>query len=185
MSSPAAHWATVYTQLRALAARRLAGERAGHTLTATALVHEAYLKLSAAAPRDWADVGQFYAAAAEAMRQLLVDHARARLTSKRGGGRVGGGGPARRPITEALATVATVAESADPEQVLALDAAVTRLAAVEPDAAAVVRLRFYAGLTVGQTADASGLSTATVKRKWTYARAWLYRELSAEPASIK
>jgi RNA polymerase sigma factor (TIGR02999 family) len=150
----------------------MASERPGHTLSATALVHDVYLKLAATAPDRWADAAHFYAAAAEAMRHLLVDHARARLAAKRGSG------AAARPLTEALASVATVAESADPDQVLALDHAVTRLDAVSPDAAAVVRLRFYAGLSVEATAAALALSPATVKRKWAYARAWLFPELS-------
>ncbi len=168
-----ADWPAVYDRLRALAASRLARERVGHTLTATALVHEVYLKLADADPARWGDPGHFFTAAAEAMRHLLVDHARARLTAKRGGG------AGRRTLTDALATVATVAESADPDQVLALDHAVTRLDQLSPDAAAVVRLRFYAGLSVEQTAATLAVSTATVKRKWAYARAWLFGHLSA------
>ena len=171
---PAADWTAVYDQLRGLAARRLASERAGHTLQATALVHEVYVKLAGVDPDRWADAGHFYAAAAEAMRHLLADHARARLAAKRGGG------SARLPLTAAMASVATVAESADPDQVLALDHAVTRLDRVDADAAAVVRLRFYAGLSVERTAATLAMSPATVKRKWAYARAWLYRELSSD-----
>ena len=107
------------------------------------------------------------------MRHLLVDHARGKRAAKRGGG------GSARPLTEALASVAAVAEAADPDQVLALDHAVTRLDAVSPDAGAVVRLRFYAGLSVERTAATLALSPATVKRKWAYARVWLFRELSA------
>ena len=163
----------VYDALRKLAAQRLAGERAGHTLSATALVHDVYLRLAGESPERWADTAHFFNAAAEAMRRVLVDHARARRADKRGGRRE------RLPLT-AVMDVATVAESADPDQVLALDAAVRQLEAVSPEAGAVVRLRFYAGLGVEQTAAALGLSPATVKRRWTYARAWLFAALSAD-----
>jgi RNA polymerase sigma factor (TIGR02999 family) len=153
----------VYQQLRKAAELGLMGERAGHTLSATALVHEAYLKLVGPREVPWAGKGHFYAAAAEAMRRILIDHAR---------GRHGGD---RRRLAE-LGDFAAVA-AADPEQILAVDAALTRLESEDPEAAAVVRLRFYAGLSVEQTAEALGLSPRTAARVWAYARAVLYRDL--------
>ena len=164
----------VYDALRDLAARRLASERPGHTLQATALVHEVYLKLAADAPPGrWVDATHFYRAAAEAMRHLLVDHARARGSAKRGGGR------GRVPLTEVL-DVATLADAADPDDVLAVVAAVDRLAAVNAEAAEVVRLRFYAGMTEAEVAAALGTTDRTVRRKWTVARAWLFDELAKQ-----
>jgi RNA polymerase sigma factor (TIGR02999 family) len=162
----------VYEALRKLAEQRLAAERSGHTLQATALVHEVYLKLAGESPDRWNDTAHFYRAAAEAMRRVLVDHARARLADKRGGNRE------RVPLTEAMADVATLAESTDPDQILVLERALVRLESVSPAAAQVIKLRFYAGLTVEQTAAAAGISVATVHRKWAYARLFLFRELS-------
>lgn len=153
----------VYDQLRKAAQNNLAGERANHTLSATALVHEAYLKLVGPREVPWAGKGHFYAAAAEAMRRILIDHARSRHSGQ------------RRQLTE-LGDIAALA-AADSEQIVAVDAAVTRLESEDPDAAAVVRLRFYAGLSVEETAQALGLSPRTVARVWTYARAILYRDL--------
>ena len=164
----------VYDALRKLAARRLASERAGHTFHATALVHDVYLKLAAESPDRWADTAHFYRAAAEAMRHLLVDHARTRSRDKRGGGR------ARVPLTEAMNVATLAADAADPDDLLALDPAVDRLAAVDPALAEVVRLQFYAGLSVLQTAAAMATSDRNVRRLWTFARAWLFRELSRE-----
>ena len=166
----------VYEALRSLAERRLAAERPGHTLQATALVHDVYLKLAVEAPDRWADTAHFYHAAADAMRHLLVDHARARKAAKRGGGR------GHAPLTEAANVASLAVDAADPDDVLALDAAVARLAAESPTAADVVRLRFYAGLTVEQTAAALGVTGRTVERKWTFARAWLFRALSRPDA---
>ena len=159
----------VYAELRSLARRRMAEERAGHTLQATALVHEAYLKLMGGDDAPWQDRRQFFFAAAEAMRQILIDHARARSGLKRGGGRK------RVP----LSVVDLAADDQIPE-ILALDEAVSRLEKESPDVAAVVRLRFYAGLSVGETAEALGISPRTVKREWTYARARLFRELGSD-----
>ncbi|OWY71767.1 hypothetical protein B7486_08860 [cyanobacterium TDX16] len=156
----------VYEQLRKAAQQQLSGERSGHTLSATALVHEAYLKL--AGPRDiaWAGRGHFYAAAAQAMRRILVDHARSK------------GGRGTRPVPlQDIGDVAALVE-ADSEQILAVEAAVARLETEDPEAAAVVRLRFFAGLSVDQAAETLGLSPRTAARLWAYARAVLFRALS-------
>ena len=155
----------VYEQLRRAAQLDLAQERIGHTLSATALVHEAYMKLVGPREVAWASRGHFYAAAAEAMRRILVDHARAR--GRRGGNAV--------PLTE-LVDVAALA-GAGSEQILAVDEALGRLERDDPEAAAMVRLRFYAGLSVDDAAAALGLSPRTAARMWTYARAALYRDL--------
>ena len=157
----------VYAELRNLARRRMANERAGHTLQATALVHEAYLKLLGGNGNPWTSPKQFFFAAAEAMRQILIDHARARAVLKRGGGKK------RVPLS-----VIDLASDEQIPQILALDEAISRLEKVSPDVAAVVRLRFYAGLSVEETAEALGISPRTVKREWTYARARLFRELT-------
>jgi len=159
----------VYAELRELARRRMASQPPEHTLQATALVHEAYLKLVGRSDVRWVDRSHFYFAAAEAMRQILVDSARGRARLKRGGGR------ARSPLS-----VADLAAEQDPDQILAVDEALCRLEAQWPDAAAVVRLRFYAGLSVEETARALDVSERTVHREWTYARAWLARELGPE-----
>jgi len=159
----------VYAELRELARRRMASQPPEHTLQATALVHEAYLKLVGGSDVRWADRSHFYFAAAEAMRQILIDSARGRARLKRGGGR------ARSPLS-----VADLAAEQDPDQILAVDEALCRLEAQWPDAAAVVRLRFYAGLSVEETARALDVSERTVHREWTYARAWLARELGPE-----
>jgi RNA polymerase sigma factor (TIGR02999 family) len=155
----------VYDELRKAAQRRLAGEAGGQTLSATALVHEAYLELVGSRDLPWAGRGHFYAAAAEAMRRILIDRAQAR---KGRGGRA-------KPLTE-IGDVAALAE-ADSERILAVDEAVTRLEVDYPEAAAVVRLRFYAGLSAADTAKALGISSKTAARLWTYARAVLYLSL--------
>jgi len=167
----------VYERLRELARRRMADERAGHTLEATALVHEVYLRLvpGAGAGDDaipWRDRAHFFFAAADAMRRILIEHARSRDAKKRGGGRT------RVPLTNVL-DLAAAAEDQFPE-ILSLDDAVSRLEKMSPSVAAVVRLRFYAGLSEDETAQAMGVSTRTVQREWTYARAWLSRELESE-----
>lgn len=161
----------VYAQLRAAAARAMAAERRDHTLQPTALVHEAYLKLLGPREKPWAHRAHFYAAAAEAMRQILIDRARARGRRKRGGGGVG----VKHPLDEAP----TLAESGvdDSHDFIALDAAICRLELQDPRAAQVVRLKFYAGLTIEQIACALDLSERTVKNDWAFARAWLEREL--------
>ena len=158
----------VYDQLRELARHRMAEERAGHTLQATALVHEAYLRLVGDRPAGWAGRAHFFHAAAEAMRRILIEHARARGRVKRGGG-------AER-LRVPLSVIDLAAEN-DPGEILDLDEAVCRLESESPDVAAVVRLRFYAGLTIEETAEALGISPQSVKRDWAYARAWLFHQL--------
>jgi RNA polymerase sigma factor (TIGR02999 family) len=158
----------VYEQLRRAAQLDLARERRDHTLSATALVHEAYLKLVGPREVAWANRAHFYAAAAEAMRRIVLDYARAH--GRRGGARV--------PIDE-VRDVASIA-GADSEQILAVDEAIERLASDDPEAAAVVRLRFYAGLSVDEAAAATGLSPRTAARLWSYARAVLFRELRSD-----
>lgn len=159
----------VFEQLRKAAQLMMVSERSGHTLSATALVHEAYLKL--AGPREvaWAGRGHFYAAAAEAMRRILLDHAKAKGRVKRGGGR-------GRVEVRDLADLA-VAES---EDILRFDDEFRRLESEDPESAAVVRLRFFAGLSVEHTAAALGISPSTVDRRWAFARAWLARRLACE-----
>jgi RNA polymerase sigma factor (TIGR02999 family) len=155
----------VYAQLRKAAQLQMGGERRGHILSATALVHEAYLKLVGPREVPWAGRGHFYVAAAQAMRRILLDHARSRA------GRVQG--------QVRLSDIGDVAalSPADSEQIVAVDRAMARLEAGDPEAAAVVRLRFYAGLSVEQAAAALGLSPRTAARLWTHARAVLFRDL--------
>lgn len=158
----------VYDELRRLAAQKLAQEKPGQTLQATALVHEAYLRLvgsgDASAPREqhWDGRGHFFAAAAEAMRRILVDNARRKRTAKHGGG--------RRRVD--LDDVEAVADTRSPD-LLALDGALTKLAAEDPVKAQLVNLRYFAGLSVQEAADALGISRATADRYWAYARTWL------------
>lgn len=161
----------VYEQLRRAAEVQMAGERRDHTLSATALVHEAYLRLVGPREIPWQSRAHFYAAAAEAMRRVLLDHAKARARIKRGG-------PGRR--TESVADIADLA-ACDSEEVVRFDEVFRRLEIESPEGAAVARLRFFAGLSVEQTAAALGLSTSTVDRRWAFARAWLFRELNAAP----
>lgn len=162
----------VYAQLRKAAQIHMDGERAGHTLSATALVHEAYLKLAGPREVPWTGRGHFYAAAAEAMRQILLDHAKARLRLKRGGGQEA----VRIADPTAFADVAGLAQQ-DPEHIVRFDDLLRRLEGESPDGAAIVRLRFFAGLSVEQTAQALALSTNTVDRRWAFARAWLFQRL--------
>lgn len=156
----------VYDQLRKAAQRDLIGDRERPSLSATLLVHEAYLKLIGPRQIPWANRAHFYAAAAEAMRRILLDHARKHARR---------GGPAR-PLTE-ITDVQALADS-DPEHIIALDAALTKLETEDPEAAAIVRLRFFAGLSVEQAAEAMGVSARSAARLWTYARASLYRAMT-------
>ncbi len=158
----------VYDELRHLAAQRLAHEKPGHTLQPTALVHEAYLRLvDADRAGGWNSRGHFFAAAAEAMRRILVESARRRRALRRGGGR-------RR---QALADV-DLALPEPSDDLLALDEALGKLAGLHPDKAALVKLRYFAGLTMEQAAQALGISPATAHRWWNYALAWLHQELA-------
>jgi RNA polymerase sigma factor (TIGR02999 family) len=163
----------VYDELRKLAAQRLAQEKPGQTLQATALVHEAYLRLVGPDPaRTWDGRGHFFAAAAEAMRRILVDNARRKQARKRGGDQ-------RRADLNLDALVAPGPEI----DLLALDAALDRLAERDPQKARLVELRYFAGLTGDQAAAVLGISSSSVDRQWTYTRAWLRRELglAADP----
>jgi RNA polymerase sigma factor (TIGR02999 family) len=157
----------VYQELRKLAHARMRQERAEHTLQATALVHEAYLRLVGSREADWANRAHFFHAAAEAMRRILIEHARAKAGPVRGGGRQ------RLPLD-----VVDLATHADPTQILALDEAICRLEKKDPDSARVVRLRFFAGLSIDEIAKTVGTSTRTVKRDWAFARAFLLRALN-------
>jgi RNA polymerase sigma factor (TIGR02999 family) len=158
----------VYEELRKLAARRVAHERPGQTLSATALVHEAYLRLVGNGEEPhWNSRGHFFAAAAEAMRRLLVEKARRKSRARHGGGRA-------RMDLEGLDVVA--AEATD--SLLSLDESLQRLTAEEPAVAEVVKLRYFAGLTAEQAAAAVGISLRTANRHWAYAKAWLYRHMS-------
>jgi RNA polymerase sigma factor (TIGR02999 family) len=157
----------VYEELRKLAARKLAQEKPGQTLQATALVHEAYLRLvDAGQGQPWNSRGHFFAAAAEAMRRILIESARSKAREKRGG-------DWRRVDFEEL----DVAAGVSPDQLVALDDALARLAALDPLAGDLVKLRYFAGLALDQAAAALHVSTATAYRHWAYARAWLHSEL--------
>jgi RNA polymerase sigma factor (TIGR02999 family) len=162
----------VYDELRRLAAQKLAQEKPGQTLQATALVHEAYTRLlgggEAAERRGqrWESQGHFFAAAAEAMRRILIDRAREKRSAKRGGSR-------KKLDIDAV----DVATRATPDQLLAIDDALAKLAREDPAAARLVELRYFGGLTVDEAGKALGMSTATAYRHWKYARAWLHGEL--------
>ena len=162
----------VYAELRRRARYALRRERAGHTLQSTELVHEAYLRLIGQRRPRWKNREQFFAVAAVLMRRILVDHARARLTAKRGGG--------AQPVTLGDADVVdigmpqTIGPGVD---VLALDNALTRLAVLDPAKARLVELRYFAGLSIPEAAQSLGVSPATVGREWEVARLWLRREL--------
>jgi RNA polymerase sigma factor (TIGR02999 family) len=172
----------VYARLRAIAARCMQGERSDHTLGATGLVHEAYLRLAGSREKAWANEAHFFVAAAEAMRRVLVDHARGRATLKRGQGRISHLGPGEDGL-HALASLSDAAEAATPEQILALDEALSRLQAEDPRSAAVVRLRFFAGLSVEHTAQVLASSPRTVAREWVFARTRLFELLTAAGVS--
>lgn len=160
--------AAIYDDLHAQAARAMRREGGEHTLQATALVHEAYLRLVDQRHVDWKNRAHFFAIAAQSMRRVLVDHARGRLAEKRGGG--------VEKVT--LSDAAVGAHDDDAVDVLALHDALERLAALDPDQARVVELRYFGGMNIDETAEALGISAATVKREWAVARAWLKRELS-------
>jgi RNA polymerase sigma factor (TIGR02999 family) len=156
----------VYAELRQLAASYLRRERPDHTLQPTALVHEAYLRLVEERNVDWQGRSHFFSVAAKLMRRILVDHARAHVAAKRGGGL------SRVPLTDTI-----VMSQERPAELLALDQGLSRLASVDPQQGQVVELRVFAGLSVAETSHALGISPATVKRDWAVAKAWLTREI--------
>ncbi len=160
-------FAILYDDFRKLATRYLKGERRGHTLSPTALVHEAYMKLIDQTRAHWQGKTHFFAVGAQAMRRILVDHARSRQRVKRGGGRL------RIELDEAL----TLSPGRD-EDLLAVDEALAKLTKVDPRQATIVELRFFGGLNVAEVAEAIGVSKRTVEAEWTAVRAWLRRELS-------
>jgi RNA polymerase sigma factor (TIGR02999 family) len=162
----------VYDELRKLAAQKLAHEKPGQTLQATALVHEAYLRLvDAEQARHWNSRGHFFAAAAEAIRRILVDQARRKLSLRRGGDLQ------RLPIED------LEIEAPEPSvDLLAVHEALDRFQDVDPTAAQIVKLRYFAGLTIPQAAEALGISTSTADRSWAYARAWLHAALKHDDA---
>jgi RNA polymerase sigma factor (TIGR02999 family) len=159
----------IYDELRAMAARYLGRERPGHTLQATALVHEAYFRLVDQKQVQWRDRAHFFAIAAQAMRRILVDHARARHAVKRGADF------AKVELDEGA--VLGDEGALAPEDLLAIDRALTELAALDPTASRIVELRFFGGFTVEEIAEVLDTSVSTVKREWTTARAWLHRQL--------
>lgn len=166
---PDAAIALVYDRLRQMARRALRGERRGHTLTPTALAHEAYLKLLGMRRIEWQNRDHFFAIAMRTMRRVLVDHAVARRAQKRGGD----GSRVELRDSDAAANVR-------PDDVLAVHEALERLALIAPTAVRIVECRVFLGLTIEETASSLDLSPATVKRHWTVARAWLTRELTGD-----
>ena len=164
----------LYRELRSLAQRHLRRERSNHTIQRTALVHEAFVRLINQESVDWRSRGHFLALASTVMRRILVDHARARLTSKRGAGQE------VQSLEEIDADTADETADSD-ENITAIDGALTRLAAVDDRQVQIVQMRYFGGLTIEETAQALDISEATVKREWTLARAWLKRELSKGP----
>ena len=158
----------VYEECRRIAKRQMRGEREEHTLSPTALVNELYLRLLDQRRTTWSNRAQFFGIAAQMMRRVLVDHARARLAEKRDGGR----------LMVSLGAADAVATPSPLTDVLAIDEALLRLGQIDPDQQRIVELRYFAGLTVDETAHVLGRSPRTVKREWQLAKAWLFRELS-------
>ena len=161
----------VYGELHRQAEGYMRGQSPGHTLQATALVHEAYLRLVDQTKVDWRSRAHFFGVAAKAMRSILIDHARARRAAKRGAG--------SEPVT--LETFRDVPDTTPPVDVLDLDEALQRLAQLDPGKAHLVELRYFGGLSIEEAAEALEVSPATLKRQWNTARAWLRRELSPQP----
>ena len=160
----------VYEELRRLAAHKMAGESNGHTLQPTALVHEAWLRLAGSNQPNWENRAHFFGAAAEAMRRILVDHARRKQSLKRGGG-------AGHEELDESALVLT----APPDELLAVHEALDTLARQDPPAAELVKLRYFVGMTMEEAAAALGLPKRTAEDLWTYARVWLHREIRGRP----
>ena len=157
----------VHAELRRIAQRQMGRERAGHTLQATALVNEAYLKLAGEGSFEWHDRAHFFAVCAQVMRHILIDHARAHARDKRGGG----------AIQVSLNDVAVV-DAGPAEDVVALDEALTELETLDPQTGRIVELRYFGGLTIEETAEVLGISPRTVRREWRRAKAWLFRMIS-------
>jgi RNA polymerase sigma factor (TIGR02999 family) len=157
----------VYQELRRLAAQKLARESPGQTLQATALVHEAYLRLVGSGDQDWSNQGHFFAAAAEAMRRILIEAARRKKSLKRGGDR------RRVDLDDADLAIEGLSDN-----LLALNRALDKLVEVDPEAAELVKLRYFGGLTLEQIAQIRGVTRRTVVNHWAYARAWLHREVT-------
>lgn len=158
----------VYGELRRLARHYLRQERSDHTLQSTALVHEAYMRLAGQSPPQWQNRAHFFGIAAHVMRQILVEHARAHVAAKRGG---------KNACKLTLDAALEIQQKTDVD-VIALDDALNRLAELDPQQSRIVELRFFAGLTIEDTAEVLGIAPATVKRDWTSARAWLHREIA-------
>ncbi|MHC4617622.1 MAG: sigma-70 family RNA polymerase sigma factor [Planctomycetota bacterium] len=157
----------VYQELRQLAALKMLQESPGQTLQATALVHEAYLRLVGTEAQNWSGRGHFFSAAAEAMRRILIENARRKKRARHGGGRQ------RVDLDEG-----TLADRMPPDDLIALDEAIERLSNQDKETADLVKLRFFAGLTMEQAANALGIARRTADRNWAYARAWLHKEIS-------
>jgi len=162
----------VYEELRRIAQHHLRQERPDHTLQSTALVHEAYLRLMKQGPADIDNRAHFMAVASRLMRQILVDHARRHRAAKRGGG-------LKLELTEAMAM-----QKAPNVDLIALDNALNELARLDPQQSRIVEMRFFAGLSIEDTAEVIGISRTTVKREWATARAWLLREMSRREARV-
>lgn len=158
----------VYQQLKQLAEERLKHEKSGHTLQATALVHEVYLRLGENRKKPWESEAHFYVAASEAIRRILIDHARSKAVQKRGG-----------RWTRLPKNLVEIELEQDSELIVALEDALSRLEVEEPDAFQVVRMRYYVGLSGDRTAEVLGISPRSVDRRWSYARAWLLKELQS------
>jgi RNA polymerase sigma factor (TIGR02999 family) len=161
----------VYNELRRMAAHKMAAEPAGHTLQPTALVHEAWLKLVDSPAQSWQNRAHFFGAAAEAMRRILITRARRKQAQRRGAG------AAHLEMSEV-----EIASPAPDDQLLALNDALDRFAAMEPQQADLVKLRYFVGLKIDEAADVLGISESTAKRWWAYARAWLFNEISPPPS---
>jgi RNA polymerase sigma factor (TIGR02999 family) len=159
----------VYEELRLLAAQKLSHEPRGQTLQATALVHEVYIRLVGDEPQSWENRGHFFAAATEAMRRILVERARSKKSAKRGGGN------RRVDLNDAIRAVET-----SPEGLIALDEALTRLGNEDADAAGLVKLAYFGGLSLEQAAEVLGMSSRSAYRHWAFARAWLYQAVTIE-----
>ena len=161
----------IYSELRKLASNYLRRERSGHTLQATALVHEAYLRLVDQNQVQWQNRAHFFGVAAQAMRRILVDHARTHMAAKRGSGGV------KLSLEDNEAAIVSDTRA---EEMVALDDALNRLAEQDPQKSRIVELRFFGGLSIEETAEVLGIGTATVTRQWRMARAWLYGEIQQQ-----